>query len=426
MDLENLKEFIENFNTIDETLLKTVNNKSNKNLIQILSSNNDMTHYPFYKYDISLPKDERKEYEYNKFRMLRDEVTDQYVATIFKEDSEGIPKNLCFFIQYCNDFIISYLKQNINNRIKFLFDNSKIDIKEHSKFYNYFDGTTVKKIEDKYYYNSSIENIVLKFKGGTLMNFYKKKLFSKFSGFKNIKIDDDGKTFQDKFKYSDTDMSLLIDSYNSVKFNFLYSVISKLLIESLYLISENLEDCLRKKREILENNIKIEFKEQYDSLKKHASISLSDLNFISIDLDNCSLEYKPQRDEGFFKSYNVMILEIKSIINIINYYIFNKDKTCDIPKLLDEIVKKIAEIKKYLMIDVNLLSDLVNSIDTIQHIYHNEFWSSVDGKLILDFRNFLKTFIELINLSNLYKLRNIYQEYKINNLKNNIFKALKI
>ena len=48
MDLENLKEFIKkNFNTIDETLLKTVNNRSNKNLIQILSSNNDMTHYPF-------------------------------------------------------------------------------------------------------------------------------------------------------------------------------------------------------------------------------------------------------------------------------------------------------------------------------------------------------------------------------------------
>ena len=33
---------------------------------------------------------------YNKFRMLRDEVTDQYVATIFKRRYEEVPKKLCF------------------------------------------------------------------------------------------------------------------------------------------------------------------------------------------------------------------------------------------------------------------------------------------------------------------------------------------
>ena len=88
-----------------------------------------------------------------------------------------------FFIQYCNDFIISYLKQNINNRIKILFENSKIDRNECTKFYNYFketDGTTNKNIKNEYYYNSSIENIVLKFKGGTLMNFYKKNYLVNF------------------------------------------------------------------------------------------------------------------------------------------------------------------------------------------------------------------------------------------------------
>ena len=29
-----------------------------------------------------------------------------------------------------------------------------------------------------------------------------------------------------------------------------------------------------------------------------------------------------------------------------------------------------------MIIDVNLLSDLVNSIDTIQYIYYEEFWRS--------------------------------------------------
>jgi len=380
------------YKILDELKRKVQIIKNGNNIGSELFTSSYMSHLPFYKYDTDL-QEEESEYEENKnhpYRYLKDTTTDEFVDVFLNEND-----NINIFIQFLYDVLIIEILPSINNEIYSFLNKSSND---------------ANKDNIEYYYNSNIECVKLLFKGGTLMNVYQKYLFKYLSVEKGIDLnntkikDDKGNEYNisEKFKNSDTDTNIFIDSYNKSKFNFLYSIISKLLVNTLCSISYILDIFVG--NETNKNDfiavLKKKYQEQYEKLDdplkhilskdKFKFEKLNKLDDININLkENCLKEYIRDINKDLYKNKILVVFQKISIYNII-------------------IFININFLKKHPIKNIELISELINVLKTCIYIIN---FDDIEKEYICQIIDNYVNYLECIKICRIINLDIIYHDF---------------
>lgn len=357
-----------------------------------------MSHLPFYKYD-SIIQEEESKYEDNKnhpFRYLRDTSTDEFVNIFLNENN-----NINVFIQFLYDVLIIEILPSINNEIYYFLNK---------------DSNDANKDNIEYYYNSNIECVKILFKGGTLMNIYQKYLFQYLKNERHINLNDErinnDYSISDKFKNSDTDTNIFIDSYNKYKFNFLYSILSKLLVNTLCSISYILDIFIGEDqiKNMFINELKEKYQKQYDELDDNMKkiLSKEEFKFIKLELQ-----------DDIHITFNEIY--IKRFIEEINKNLYNN--TISIDEKKNEVYLCITLINEtltyYSIKNLEVISELINVLKTCSYVIN---FNEEENKLICDIINKYVNYLECIKMCRIINLDIIYKDFnnKFEELKKNI------
>jgi hypothetical protein len=217
------------FSTYDKSINDKYNNNSQAEYHTFFKSKTDV------KNNINNYNDE----DTHKLRELRDVSTDAFLSHMNIDNKD--PKTIFNFTKFLYEYVIIEVISKINNNIYINVSEhiAKKDKNNNNKSEEFTERTDIPHNDEKndgnndekiiiknyaeYYYNENIESIQVFLKGGTLMKFMSNVITNMIS-------DDDITT---KFKFSDIDLSIYINSYNSLKFNYLYFIVCQELLKCL-------------------------------------------------------------------------------------------------------------------------------------------------------------------------------------------------
>lgn len=157
-------------------------------------------------------------------RMIRDTTTDVLTNVLI---DKGDAVKVFDFVDFMYNYSFCYLLENINVVL------TKNDIETHKNINTYM-------LPLQYY-----DNVNMYFKGGTLMKYFKDRLYDKFPDLKNDQISaNSGTGFEKNFKVSDTDLSVHIDTKLYYRCTQIKYGVSVILAECLNNISTLLDTLL--------------------------------------------------------------------------------------------------------------------------------------------------------------------------------------
>lgn len=224
------------------------------------NNNSHPEHHTFFKPKIDIKKniDDYNDEDTHKMRELRDVSTDAFISHIHTNNDD--PKSIFHFTKFLYEYVIIEVLSKINNNIYINISEhiAKESKKNHNKDEEHTAHTNITQTTEEdnndennynkthseganvsqetynnekiiiknyaeYYYNENIESIQVFLKGGTLMKFMSNII-------DNVIKNDD---IKNKFKFSDIDLSIYINSYNSLKFNYLYFIVCQELLRCL-------------------------------------------------------------------------------------------------------------------------------------------------------------------------------------------------
>jgi hypothetical protein len=311
----------------------------------------------------------------NKFRSIKDNVTDAFVNNFFINNIE----RLNMLIDYQYHFIYFNIMSKINNELmnnKYLNRNEQNLGKENLYPLEYY------------------EHILLNFKGGSTMYYLYNNIINhltkkKTTNFSNIK---------DNFKISDIDLSLLIETENSYRYYQLDAINS-------YLLTDILEDLTNRFEFIYLNTIcdKIsndEYKNNEELKKKIKTIekSLTNKKYESFDILNIEIKAKRVYDDIYY---------LKSKINICKEE-KNEDKSF---KLINKFIQIKGENKYILksvdMLEITLITEFISFMTYTIPIENLKYTYIV--KIFYKIKEYGKY---LLNIKYEYLLNNLYKTKK--------------
>jgi hypothetical protein len=312
-------------------------------------------------------------------RMFKDETTDCLTKELMVDNPDiEVYDFVNFMFQYVSYKIHLNINSNLTNNNPFTFNRGI------SKYmYPLFAG----------------ENIFLYFKGGTMMKYFKDKLYDEHAppGF----ADQQGNDFAKSFKVSDTDMSIKIKTHIHYRYEQIKNALMRNLSVSLREISEIL-DVMYNNRENIRNN-------RFNRLTNNTLTN----EFIFNDRVIRRFNFLQSNIENNFKNLTTFFKFLKEYV--ISY---DNEDNANITSMLDLRILLIS------FFDPTKNTNIITNEDLAIIRRNNNLFNILFGNLVSSNPYENSLFIEFITFIRTYKFKSLRPDVNLDNFMTNTYKKL--
>jgi hypothetical protein len=326
------------------------------------------------KFNIIEKKDFNDIINENKFRSIKDNVTDAFVNNFFINNTE----RLNMLIDYQYHFIYFNIMSKINNELM------------NDEYLNRDDKQLG---QEKLYPLQYDEHVLLNFKGGSTMYY----LYNNIIKHLNDKKETNFSEINDNFKISDIDLSLLIETENSYRYYQLDAINS-------YLLTDILEDLTNRFEFIYLNTIcdKISNLASKNNIELKKKIKTIKDNLTNTSFDELTYRLNIELKENAKRVYKD-IYKLKLKIN-----------GCKENQNDEESFKL---IKEFIEIDEKTTKYIIKSVDILEITLITEFISFMTYNILKSDENYLKYIFIFLKIEEYGKyLLNVKYEYLLDYL----------